>query len=79
LDSTINDEIRAILSAVLKRPVGPDEKVVRREEPRWDSLKHIEIIFAVEDALNVQYDEDEVATLDSLAALVESVELHRAP
>ena len=71
-------EIRDILGAALGRPIAPGEPVVRAMEPRWDSLKHIEIVFSVEDAFDVQFDEAEIGSLDSLAALVTTVESRRA-
>jgi acyl carrier protein len=78
VDQAIANEIRGILSRALKRPVEDGEDVLRVNEPKWDSLKHMEILFSIEDAFDIQYDEDELASLNSLTALVSSVERIRA-
>jgi acyl carrier protein len=58
-----------VLAAVLKRETGLDSS--RRNTPQWDSLKHIEIIFAVEDELGLQFSEEELASIDSVAKIVD--------
>lgn len=45
----------------------------RAELPAWDSLKHVEILFALEDALGVEFSEDEMAGLDSVPRLVDAI------
>ncbi len=42
----------------------------------WDSLRHMNLIVALEDGFDVILDEDAFARLDSVRAIVE--ELHRA-
>jgi acyl carrier protein len=74
----IEQAIREIMSVVLRRPLGPDEDVRRESEPTWDSLKHVELLFAVEGALEVTFDPGELPDLDSLKKFVASVEAHRA-
>jgi acyl carrier protein len=61
--------IMAVLAAVLKCEVNPD--ISRENTPQWDSLKHIEVIFAVEDELGLQFSEEELASLDSVAKIVD--------
>jgi acyl carrier protein len=68
----IDARVRKTLALVLG--VEPGAAVSRTDEPRWDSLKHVEIVFALEDAFDVRFDEDELATLDSAQALVAAVE-----
>lgn len=58
-----------ILSMVLERPVGPGEALARTDEPKWDSLKHLEIVFAVEAAFGVSFSAEEIADLKDVAAL----------
>lgn len=41
---------------------------------QWDSLKHLMIIFEVEDALNVKFDEAQIPHLKSYQALVAASE-----
>ena len=72
----IRGEVLRVVGVVLGRPV--DGRAVSREsEPAWDSLKHVELLFALEDELQLRFDEDELATLVSTDAIVESVARHR--
>lgn len=61
--------ILAVLAAVLKCEV--DLNSSRHNTPQWDSLKHIEVIFAVEDELDLEFSEEEMAALDSVSRIVE--------
>jgi acyl carrier protein len=65
------------LRVVLKTEVNADISV--HNTPQWDSLRHIEVIFAVEDATGVQFDEAELSELNSVARLVAAIEAKRAP
>jgi acyl carrier protein len=64
----IEARVLAVLVAVLKCEAVPDSS--RKNTPRWDSLKHIEIIFAIEDELGIQFSEEEMVTLDSVGKIV---------
>jgi len=65
----IETVVLAVLASMLKREV--DLNTSRDNTPQWDSLKHIEIIFAVEDELHIEFSEEEMATLDSVANIVD--------
>ena len=77
-DASIGAAVRAVVSAVLHRPVGEGEAVSRDSESAWDSLRHMEILFAVEDRLDVRFDEEELGSLRSVDEIVRAVERHRA-
>lgn len=70
--------IRELIGSVLGRTIAPDEVVSRETESGWDSLKHLEMVVLIEDALGVRFDESELASLDSLDSFVQSVARHRA-
>jgi acyl carrier protein len=65
-----------VLATLLKCEVCPESS--RENMLYWDSLKHIEIIFAVEDELGLQFSEDELANLDSVASIVDIALSHHA-
>jgi acyl carrier protein len=73
---SIDQAVREVVSAVLHREIGATEDLVRGEEPAWDSLKHIEIMFALEERCDVRFSQDELASLDRLSTIVERVEGH---
>ena len=62
----IRPRIREVFATALDRPIGPDENVVQTSEVAWDSVKHIEIIFMIEEALGVTFDPAEFAEMTSL-------------
>lgn len=35
-------------------------------EAEWDSLRHMNLIFAIEDTFGIRFDDDEIATLTSI-------------
>jgi acyl carrier protein len=78
MDHQAERQVRDVLKTVLGRPIGPGERLMRASEPAWDSLRHVEILLAIEGVCDVRFDEEEMGTLDSLEKLVESVERHRA-
>jgi acyl carrier protein len=75
----LDDEVRDTLGIVLGRTFAPDDPVAREAQPDWDSLKHIELVFALEDVLGVRFDAGEIGELTDVAAIVAIVETHRAP
>jgi acyl carrier protein len=70
--------VRETLGVVLGRAIRPGDPVVRERQPDWDSLKHIEVVFALEDALGVRFEADEIGELTSVASIVERAGRHRA-
>ena len=59
-----------VLSTVLKRPLPLGRDTSTENTAEWDSLKHIEIMFAVEEELGIQFSEEELGNLHSAAAIV---------
>ncbi len=68
-DAEIDTILAEILSSALNRTVTPGENVARKEEFLWDSLKHIEIILAVESAFDVYFSEEEIVGVKSVTDL----------
>lgn len=74
----VDGAVRTVLGTIFGRRVADDETLSAKTEPSWDSLRHVEVLLAVEGALDVRFDEDELAQLDSVEKLVRSVKRHRA-
>jgi acyl carrier protein len=75
--SHLSSEVRDLLLRILKLPTA-DGDLVRADVEQWDSLKHMEIIFALEDRYGVQFDESEFQALDSAAAIAAALHKHLA-
>lgn len=72
-NNEIEARLNAVLSSVLNLDVGVVKEPSRKSLPAWDSLKHVEIMFAVEDEFSVQFSEEELNALDSAQKIVEAL------
>lgn len=66
----MNPELKKILAEIL---MIPEERVnsetSAQTEDGWDSLRHMNLIFAIEDAFGVRFDDADVAQLTSVSAV----------
>lgn len=69
----IEQTVVSVLGTILKHAFGEGVEVTRQNTVSWDSLKHIEIMFALEDELGVEFSEEELAALDSVRKIVDAV------
>jgi acyl carrier protein len=67
----VEKTVLGVLAAVLKCQV--DLETSRSNTRQWDSLKHIEVIFALEDELKVQFSKGEMSHMDSVSKIVSRV------
>jgi acyl carrier protein len=77
-DGVISSEVRRILCQILKRNGADGFEIQRDQEPAWDSLKHVEIIFAIEDRFSVRFTEAELRGFSSCTQITQAVERHLA-
>lgn len=70
--------IRELILRVLRLQSEPETELVRSEIPEWDSLKHMELVFALEDEFGVRFDETEFPRLTTPAAIDHMIEQHLA-
>lgn len=75
----ISSGVRRVLSAVLKQDLTAMASVSRSDLPAWDSLKHVQVIFAIEDEFGVEFSSEELPGLDSDAKIVAAIEARHAP
>lgn len=69
--------IAAIVARVLR--ISPEEATGARrgDEGDWNSLRHIEIVFQVEEEFDVQFEEEEIAELSDVESIVAAVDRAR--
>jgi acyl carrier protein len=70
----IESGLLELFSIVLEHPVT--SAVARENEARWDSLKHMQLVFSVEEKFQVQFTEEEIPTLDSFSKFLEHLRRH---
>lgn len=46
-------------------------------EAEWDSLRHMNLIFAIEDAFGIRFDDDEIAALTSIEKIKKALAQNR--
>lgn len=71
--STIQQKTLSVLRAVLRPEpeAGPD--ATRENMWAWNSLRHLELMFALEEELGIEFSRGEFAELRSVAAIVDLV------
>jgi acyl carrier protein len=74
----VRARVRETLAVVLQRPIGADDPVLREDNPDWDSLKHIELVFALEGELGVRFEAEELGELLDVESIASAAERHGA-
>jgi acyl carrier protein len=73
-----SEELCGVVAAIVARVLGVSfEEVLsarRGEYEDWNSLKHIEIVFQIEEEFEMQFDEEEIAELLDVESIVAAVE-----
>lgn len=70
----VGDRIRDVMAGVLELP--PDaigEGFARDGTPQWDSLTHLRLVTALEEAFGVRFDMREVADLGRFEAIESAI------
>lgn len=70
----IRIEVSRLLSFILRRPIGDHENPSRSTEADWDSLKHIELMFLLEDHFGVRFSEQEMEDMQDAAGILRRLE-----
>jgi acyl carrier protein len=71
----MTDEIIKIISEVLETPVGATASQATCE--KWDSLQHLNIIVALEEAFDLSFEPEEIAEMKSVAAIENVIKIHQ--
>jgi acyl carrier protein len=73
----VNQRLTQILCDVLDLDparVGPD--LMREEVDQWDSLNHLKVVTAVEEAFDLKLTMQEIESVDGIARLIDLLEAH---
>lgn len=55
-----------------------DETMTRENTPKWDSLLHLTLVTAIEDAFDIMMDTEDILELDSYAQGLQILDKYRA-
>ncbi len=67
--SGLRIEVHRLLSFILRRPIGDQENPSRAAEPRWDALKHVELVFLIQDHFGMRLSDKEISELEDALAI----------
>jgi acyl carrier protein len=78
-----NDEIKTCARAALARAlkVAPEtisDNASQMDLSQWDSVRHMNVVLALENDFDIQFTDAELPTLTSLPTLVAAIEKHLA-
>lgn len=77
MTDSIETAVAAILTVLLGKPVSPGAALGKDTEPAWDSIKHIEILLAIEENLDVSFEPEDIPLLTSMDKIIAKIrELH---
>jgi acyl carrier protein len=62
--------LEIVATALELPPAGVTDDLSADNCPAWDSLRHLRLVLAIEDAFGVTFDEDEIISLTSVSALL---------
>jgi len=74
MERALDDRLYGVLSSILnvdRDQIGPESS--QQSVKEWDSVKHIYVMFALEEEFDIQFTDDELINLSSAAGLVEAV------
>jgi acyl carrier protein len=69
----VQSEVARILSSVLGHEVAPGADVAASDDPTWDSLRQVEVMYAVEDTFGLRFEESDFSALVSSELIVDAV------
>lgn len=71
----MDDQLRDVLSDVLELPAnGIDGETSSDTVDNWDSLRHMNLVMALEDEFGVSFEEEEMIELISFPAILRALQ-----
>ena len=71
----MTDKIIKIISEVLETPV--DIETSQENCAKWDSLRHLNIIIAIEDAFDVSFEPEDIAQMKTVKEIEKYILSHQ--
>lgn len=70
----MNERIKKIMSGILEIPVtGIDDNASPEVIDRWDSLRHMQLILALEEEFRITFPDEKIPTLLSFESIREAI------
>jgi acyl carrier protein len=68
------ETVYQICANILEREIPIGTEIDRENTPEWNSLKHMEIMFSLEESFDFQFTEAELVSLSSISAIIDRLE-----
>ena len=66
----MDKRIKTIMSIIFEIPVDEiNEETSKEKVKTWDSLKHMDLVVALEEDFSIEFNDDEIIMLDSFSAI----------
>ncbi|MGD2069075.1 MAG: acyl carrier protein [Gemmatimonadota bacterium] len=73
-EAGVEERLRSIMGEILECDLSERDAGTPREQIlEWDSLKHLQMVMAVEEAFGVRFAMERIPELDSIAAVRDAV------
>ncbi len=68
----MEQDVKSIMAEVLEIPVGQiNEQTTMETADTWDSLRHMEMVVAIERRFNVEFEAEEALEMTSVAGIMQ--------
>jgi acyl carrier protein len=70
----MDDKLRHIMALVLEMPEDQvTDRLTAADTTNWDSIRHLNLVMALEEAYGVTFSSDEMGSLDSYASIAAAI------
>ncbi|MBI0005853.1 acyl carrier protein [Gilliamella sp. W8126] len=67
------DMVAKIFSTLFKKEINSNDDISMESEPKWDSMKHIEIIMVLEEELGISFRPESIPALTSMSKIIDEI------
>jgi acyl carrier protein len=73
MTDSIKKNLILIMQELLNTNITEEDNLKRKDTSSWDSLKHLELIFSIEEEFDVRFTAEEVAKMNDLNTIVQMI------
>ncbi|MBI5741702.1 MAG: acyl carrier protein [Nitrospirae bacterium] len=70
----MQERIRRVFEDVFKGAIAFNSELSRETESKWDSMKHIEFLVALEREFNLRFDGSDATEMNSIGRIISIIE-----
>jgi acyl carrier protein len=75
MSAPVQDRVIKVISDVMNVPVSKlDENSSPMSVDKWESMKHINLVLALEEEFSIQFDDEQISGLQDVKSIVSIIE-----